>query len=55
MENEYKNENLIVGHGNPISFIDLRKLDVKSENSMCKIEYDGKKGSAFFLNKILKK
>ena len=55
MENEYKNENLIVGHGNPISFIDLRKLDVKSENSMCKIEYDGKKGSAFFFKQNIEK
>ena len=34
---DYINEANIIGHGNPISFISLRKLDKISENNMCKI------------------
>ena len=55
MDNDDINESLIVGHGNPISFIDLRKLDYKSEKSMCKIEYNGKKGSGFFYKQNISK
>ena len=33
----YINEANIIGHGNPISFKNLRKLDIISENNMCKI------------------
>ena len=55
MNNDYINESLIVGHGNPISFIDLRKLDYKNEKSMCKIEYNGKKGSGFFYKQNISK
>ncbi len=36
-ESVYINESNIIGHGNPISFKSLRKLDKISENSMCKI------------------
>ena len=49
---DYINEKKIKGHGNPISFKDLRKLEEKSDNSMCKIEYKGNIGTAFFLSKI---
>ena len=45
---DYINEKKIKGHGNPISFKDLRKLEEKSDNSMCKIEYKGNIGTAFF-------
>ena len=34
---DYINEANIIGHGNPISFKSLRKLDKISENNMCKI------------------
>ena len=36
-ESVYVNESNIIGHGNPISFKSLRKLDKISENNMCKI------------------
>ena len=36
-ESVYINETNIIGHGNPISFKSLRKLDKISENNMCKI------------------
>ena len=44
-ESVYINESNIIGHGNPISFKSLRKLDKISENNMCKIScmvYDEK-------------
>ncbi len=36
-ESVYVNESNIIGHGNPISFKSLRKLDEISEKNMCKI------------------
>ena len=38
-ESVYINESNIIGHGNPISFKSLRKLDKISENNMCKITF----------------
>ena len=48
----YINENNIQGHGNPISFIQLKDILEKGENSMVKIETIGKIGAGFFFNKI---
>ena len=63
--NEYNNECKIEGHGYPISFNNLRILDKKSENSMCKVkglmfdntdgEYKESKGSGFFFKQNISK
>ena len=52
MNKDFINKKKIIGDGNPISFNNLRIIDKKSEDSMCKIEYKGNIGNGFFLNKI---
>ena len=44
----YINEGKIIGHGKPITFLQLRELEQKSINSTCKIFFNGKIGSGFF-------
>ena len=55
MNKDFINEKKIIGHSNPILFNNLRIIDKKSEDSMCKIEYKGNIESGIFLNKIINK
>ena len=47
-ESKYIKEKIVKGHGNPISIKQLKDLFEKGENSICKIEYFGEKGTGFF-------
>lgn len=55
--NFYINEKVIEGHGhgNPITFTELKNLINKVEKSMCKIKGIGEKGTGFLLDKIFQK
>ena len=54
MNKDFINEKKIIGHGNPISFNNLRIIDKKSEDLMCKIEYKGNIESGFFFKQNMK-
>ena len=47
-ESEFKKEAKVNGHGKPITFSKLKKLESKSITSTCKISINDKTGSGFF-------